>query len=272
MSVDVVEQLANGIKILNGSTEDLDNKEIALDCLEDWVGQINMASNFHKIGGVTALWGRPIPPSARARRTWPRSAARKPLLSGQIPPQIRDSAGQGWGHHGSREGPVRHFLHLQRQSLWPVRICRPARLECHPPRHPVQQQALDQGVFLCDRRGPRGQQNPGGVGGAGLGGPSSSRRLTMKPTNMSWVGWSVWPGTIKLPGTGWPLNRSLSCFWRGRSMVVVDMIFFAIWQLCKSDPGPWRKRGSCTKITITWILCGSHPVPKRKTFTIQLVA
>lgn len=55
MSVDVVEQLANGIKILNGSTEDLDNKEIALDCLEDWVGQINMASNFHKIGGFTAL-------------------------------------------------------------------------------------------------------------------------------------------------------------------------------------------------------------------------
>lgn len=55
MSVDVVEQLGNGIKVLNSSTEDLDAKEIALDCLEDWVGQIDMAANFHKIGGYTAL-------------------------------------------------------------------------------------------------------------------------------------------------------------------------------------------------------------------------
>jgi len=55
MSVDVVEQLGNGIKILNSSTEDLDSKEIALDCLEDWVGQLDMAANFHKIGGFTAL-------------------------------------------------------------------------------------------------------------------------------------------------------------------------------------------------------------------------
>lgn len=55
MSCDVVEQLAEGIKILNSNTADLDDKEIALDCLEDWVGQIDMANNFHKIGGYTAI-------------------------------------------------------------------------------------------------------------------------------------------------------------------------------------------------------------------------
>ena len=55
MGVDVVEQLGNGIKILNSSSADLDDKEEALDLLEDWVGQIDMAANFHKIGGYTAL-------------------------------------------------------------------------------------------------------------------------------------------------------------------------------------------------------------------------
>jgi len=55
MSVDMVEQLVEGIKILNSSTEDLETKEEALDCLEDWVGQLDMAVNFHKVGGYTAL-------------------------------------------------------------------------------------------------------------------------------------------------------------------------------------------------------------------------
>ena len=54
MSVDMVEQLAEGIKILNSSTADLEKGE-ALDCLEDWVGQVDMAVNFHKIGGYTAM-------------------------------------------------------------------------------------------------------------------------------------------------------------------------------------------------------------------------
>ena len=55
MSVDFIEQLANGIKILNSDTADLDDKEEVLDKLEDWLGNIDMAINFHKIGGYTCL-------------------------------------------------------------------------------------------------------------------------------------------------------------------------------------------------------------------------
>lgn len=55
MSVDMIEQLGNGIKILLDSGADLENKEEVLDCLEDWLGTIDMASNFHKIGGFKAL-------------------------------------------------------------------------------------------------------------------------------------------------------------------------------------------------------------------------
>ena len=55
MSVDVVEQLGNGIKLLLDSSADLETKEEVLDCLEDWLGTIDMACNFHKIGGFIAI-------------------------------------------------------------------------------------------------------------------------------------------------------------------------------------------------------------------------
>jgi len=55
MSVDVVEQLSNAIKILNSDSADLDDKEEVLDCLEDWICNIDLAVNFHKIGGFSSL-------------------------------------------------------------------------------------------------------------------------------------------------------------------------------------------------------------------------
>lgn len=55
MSVDVVEQLGNGIKVLMDGGADLETKEEVLDCLEDWLGTIDMACNFHKIGGFVAI-------------------------------------------------------------------------------------------------------------------------------------------------------------------------------------------------------------------------
>lgn len=55
MAVDVVEQLSNAIKILNSDSADLDEKEEVLDCLEDWICNIDMAVNFHKIGGFSSL-------------------------------------------------------------------------------------------------------------------------------------------------------------------------------------------------------------------------
>jgi len=55
MSVDVIQQLINGIKILNSTTIDLEDKEETLDRLEDWLGNLDMANNFHKIGGFEAL-------------------------------------------------------------------------------------------------------------------------------------------------------------------------------------------------------------------------
>ena len=55
MAIDFIEQLANGIKILNSDTADLDEKEEVLDKLEDWLGNIDMAVNFHKIGGYSCL-------------------------------------------------------------------------------------------------------------------------------------------------------------------------------------------------------------------------
>jgi len=54
MSVDIVQQLTNGIKILNSDAED-EEKEEVLDLLEDWLGNIDMAVNFHKIGGFCCL-------------------------------------------------------------------------------------------------------------------------------------------------------------------------------------------------------------------------
>jgi len=55
MTVDFIEQLGNGIKILNSNTADLEEKEEVLDSLEDWLGNIDMANNFHKIGGYSCL-------------------------------------------------------------------------------------------------------------------------------------------------------------------------------------------------------------------------
>merc|ERR1712012_1223512 len=55
MSVDVVEQLGNGIRVLMDGGADLETKEEVLDCLEDWLGTIDMACNFHKIGGFVAI-------------------------------------------------------------------------------------------------------------------------------------------------------------------------------------------------------------------------
>ena len=54
MSVDIVQQLTNGIKILNSEAED-EVKEEVLDQLEDWLGNIDMAVNFHKVGGLPSL-------------------------------------------------------------------------------------------------------------------------------------------------------------------------------------------------------------------------
>ena len=55
MSVDVVQQLTKAIKILNSDSADLEDKEEVLDNLEDWIGNIDMAINFHKIGGFSSL-------------------------------------------------------------------------------------------------------------------------------------------------------------------------------------------------------------------------
>lgn len=55
LSVDFVQQLANGIKVLNDSSADLDDKEDVLDKLEDWLGNIDLAVNFYKIGGYSSL-------------------------------------------------------------------------------------------------------------------------------------------------------------------------------------------------------------------------
>ena len=54
MSVDIVQQLTNGIKTLNSDASD-DEKEEVLELLEDWLGNIDMAVNFHKIGGFSSL-------------------------------------------------------------------------------------------------------------------------------------------------------------------------------------------------------------------------
>lgn len=55
MSVDVVEQLANGIKVLLDPEQEVEDQEEVLDRLEDWLGSMDMACNFHKIGGFPAL-------------------------------------------------------------------------------------------------------------------------------------------------------------------------------------------------------------------------
>ena len=63
MTVDVVSQLVEGIKILskpyvfdvNATEDELEEAEIAFEAIGDWVGNIDMANNFHKIGGFVVL-------------------------------------------------------------------------------------------------------------------------------------------------------------------------------------------------------------------------
>ncbi len=63
MSVDVVDQLAKSIKILldpcvsdpNASEADIEHVEYAFDCMGEWIDDLDMANNFHKIGGFEAL-------------------------------------------------------------------------------------------------------------------------------------------------------------------------------------------------------------------------
>ena len=63
MTVDVVSQLVEGIKILskpyifdpNATDDELEEAEEAFEAIGDWVGNIDMANNFHKIGGFIAL-------------------------------------------------------------------------------------------------------------------------------------------------------------------------------------------------------------------------
>ena len=63
MSVDVVKELVEAIKVLNSSSvgdpnasdEEIEKIEYVFDCIGDWVGQVDMANNFHKIGGFIGL-------------------------------------------------------------------------------------------------------------------------------------------------------------------------------------------------------------------------
>jgi len=63
MTVDVVKQLTEAIKILGGqatfdadaSEDDLEEVEMAFEAVEDWCGNIDMANNFHKIEGFQVL-------------------------------------------------------------------------------------------------------------------------------------------------------------------------------------------------------------------------
>ena len=63
MTVDVVKQLAEAIKILGGpaafdadaSDDDLEEIEMAFEAVDDWCGNLDMANNFHKIDGFHVL-------------------------------------------------------------------------------------------------------------------------------------------------------------------------------------------------------------------------
>ncbi len=62
MTVNVFQELTKGIQILsdenvvsNPDAESLEPQLEAFECIEDWVGQVDMANNFHKLGGFTAL-------------------------------------------------------------------------------------------------------------------------------------------------------------------------------------------------------------------------
>merc|ERR1712213_196953 len=63
MTVDVVKQLAEAIKIVGGpaafdpeaNEDDLEEIEMAFEAVEDWCGNLDMANNFHKIDGFHVL-------------------------------------------------------------------------------------------------------------------------------------------------------------------------------------------------------------------------
>jgi len=55
MSVDAVQELAQGVRLLLDPGVDTAQKEEVLESLEDCLGTIDMAANFHKIGGFPAL-------------------------------------------------------------------------------------------------------------------------------------------------------------------------------------------------------------------------
>merc|ERR1719412_355333 len=63
MSVDVIKELTDAMKILqspagqdpNANEDDIGQIEYAFECIDDWIGQIDMANNFHKIGGFHCL-------------------------------------------------------------------------------------------------------------------------------------------------------------------------------------------------------------------------
>ncbi len=63
MSVDVIKEMTEAIKILNSHAsqdpnaidDDVGKVEYAFECISDWVDQIDMANNFHKIGGFESL-------------------------------------------------------------------------------------------------------------------------------------------------------------------------------------------------------------------------
>ena len=63
MTVDVVSQLVEGIKILsqpyvfdpNATDDEITEAEEAFEAISDWVGNIDMANNFQKIGGFVVL-------------------------------------------------------------------------------------------------------------------------------------------------------------------------------------------------------------------------
>lgn len=63
MTVDVVQQLLKGIKILNqpcmhdisANEQDIKEGEAVFEAISDWIGNIDMANNFHKIGGFPVL-------------------------------------------------------------------------------------------------------------------------------------------------------------------------------------------------------------------------
>ncbi|QQP53223.1 Hsp70binding protein 1like [Caligus rogercresseyi] len=61
LSVDVIDEFTRAIQVLTSpkvsdeTQEDQGEALYVLECIEDWVGQIDMAVNFHKVGGFEAV-------------------------------------------------------------------------------------------------------------------------------------------------------------------------------------------------------------------------